>query len=102
MIKQITAAEAKLLIEKESAIVVDIRDAASFAKGHIKGAIRIDNHNFQQFVDDTDKNTPIIVCCYHGNSSQAATGVINSLGFTGYSLQGGMSSWTLSYPVEQG
>jgi len=92
MIKQITAAEAKLLIDNENAIVVDIRDAASFAQGHIKDAFRIDNDNFQQFVDDTDKNTPIIVCCYHGNSSQAATGVINSLGFQGYSLQGGMSA----------
>ncbi len=101
MIKEITAAEAKLLIEKENAIVVDIRDAASFAKGHIKGAVRIDNDNFQQFVDETDKSTPIIVCCYHGNSSQAATGVINSLGFTGYSLQGGMSAWPPSYPVER-
>jgi len=100
MIQQISVPEAVRMIEHDKAVVVDIRDQASYLNGHIKGAIRLDNDNFQSFVDSADKSLPVIVCCYHGNSSQAATGVLNSLGFTGYSLQGGMSSWTLANPVE--
>ena len=101
MIKQISVAEAALMIEKENPLIVDIRDAGSFATGHIKNAVRIDNENFQSFIDTADKNRPLIVCCYHGNSSQPATNTFNSFGFDGHSLQGGMSAWTLSNPVEQ-
>jgi len=99
MINQIDAQEAQKMIDTQNAVVIDIRDPASFANGHIENAIRIDNENFQAFIDSADKETPIIVCCYHGNSSQAATGVIDDLGFKGFSLQGGMSDWMLSRPV---
>ena len=101
MIKQITIAEAQTLLAQENATVIDIRDAISFANGHIKNAIRVDNENFQSFVDTADKNIPVIVCCYHGNSSQAATSVLDSLGFNGHSLIGGMSDWMLSNSVVQ-
>ncbi len=101
MIKQINITEAEILIEQQNALIVDIRDAGSFANGHIKGAVRIDNANFQSFVDSADKSLPLIVCCYHGNSSQSATATFDSLGFNGHSLQGGMSAWMLSKPIVQ-
>ncbi len=99
MIKQISIVEAVSMIEKENPLIVDIRDAGSFANGHIENAIRVDNENFQSFVDSADKNKPLIVCCYHGVSSQSATEAFNRFGFNGYSLQGGMSAWMLSQPV---
>ena len=100
MIKQVSTIEAAKLIEEHNALVVDIRDQNSFEQGHIANAVRIDNDNFQEYVESQDKTLPLIVCCYHGNSSQAATGVFNSHGFDAHSLQGGMSSWMLSNSVE--
>lgn len=100
MIKQVNAVEAAKLIEGHKALVVDIRDQNSFEQGHIANAVRVDNDNFQEYVDSQDKTLPLIVCCYHGNSSQAVTGVFNSFGFDAHSLQGGMSGWMLSNPVK--
>ena len=99
MIKQITLEEAEVLIEQKNANIVDIRDPASFDNGHIKNAIRIDNDNFQSFVESADKTLPLVVCCYHGNSSQPATETFNSFGFDGHSLIGGMSAWSLAKSV---
>ncbi len=93
MINRISVPQAQLMIKEKDAIVVDIRDSASYAHGHIDGAILLDNDNFQAFIDNADKSRPIIVCCYHGNSSQASSGVISSLGFQSYSLDGGMADW---------
>ncbi len=99
MIKQVSVVEAAKLIDDHKALVVDIRDQNSFEQGHIASAVRVDNDNFQEYVESQNKELPLIVCCYHGNSSQAVTGVFNSYGFNAHSLQGGMSSWALSNPV---
>ncbi len=99
MIKQLSVVEAAEMIAKENPLIVDIRDPASFDNGHIEHAVRVDNENFQSFVDSANKDRPLIVCCYHGNSSQSATDTFNSFGFDGHSLQGGMSAWVLSQSV---
>jgi len=101
MIKQISVSDARQLINEQQALVVDIRDPGSFANGHIEGAVRIDNSNIQSFVEQADKSKPLIVVCYHGNSSQSATQVFNQQGFDGHSLIGGMSDWSLTQPVTQ-
>ncbi len=95
MSNQVTPQQADVLIKEKNAVVIDIRDVNSFAQGCIEGAIRIDNSNFQAFIESADKDKPIIVCCYHGNSSQPASQTVASFGFESYSLQGGMSAWAL-------
>ena len=94
MIKQITVTEAAEMLETSKVLVVDIRDAGSFSNGHIEGAVRIDNSNFQSFIDSADKSLPLVVCCYHGNSSQGAADFFNQQGFEeSYSLDGGYTAW---------
>ena len=90
---EITAEQALEMIEKENAVLIDIRDANSFEQIHIEGAKRIDNDNFQAFIDAADRSKAIIVCCYHGISSQPAAQSIISMGFKSFSLQGGMAGW---------
>jgi len=80
-------------------VVVDIRDPQSFAAGSIKGSQHLDNENVQAFIGQSDKNQPVVVCCYHGNSSQSAAQFLFEQGFAEvYSLNGGYEMWKVSFP----
>ncbi|MBB1364422.1 MULTISPECIES: thiosulfate sulfurtransferase GlpE [unclassified Shewanella] len=78
--------------------VVDIRDAASFAAGHIEGATHLSNENLADFIGGADMDKPVVVVCYHGMSSQSAASYLNEQGFDDiYSLDGGYSAWSLAH-----
>ena len=84
-----------------NAQLVDIRDPQSFDFGHIPGAIRLDNDNLADFVANADQQAPLIVCCYHGNSSQSAAAYLANQGFSDvYSLDGGFELWRQAFPQE--
>ncbi len=103
MFKRISVVKAADLIENYGAIVVDIRDPVTYSQGHIETASRIDNSNIQAFLENTDKATPIVVCCYHGNSSQPAASMFAQQGFKEcYSMDGGMCEWVLTKEVVSG
>lgn len=92
--QQITVSELKTLLEQQEITLIDIRDSASFETGHIKNASNVNEGNMEQFVKETDKGMPLVVCCYHGNSSQGAADFMNQKGFkTTYSLAGGFAAW---------
>lgn len=96
--KCIDIADSLPLIEN-NAQIVDIRDPASFENGHINNAIHLSNNNLAEYIENTDQDTPIIVCCYHGNSSKDAAGYLAAEGFKEvYSLNGGFSQWITMYP----
>ena len=96
---RLSASDAKYLIDKQNACVVDIRDASSFANGHIKNAIHMSGGAFADFIDATEKNCHIIVCCHHGVMSISVSEALFSEGFENvYSLDGGFASWCRLYP----
>lgn len=100
MFKRISPAEAKALLEQGSASIADIRDPMSFNNGHITNAVRVDNDNLQEFMATAAKDQPLIVCCYHGNSSQGAAQFFASQGYTqAYSLDGGFEMWKMVEPA---
>lgn len=83
------------------AVVVDIRDGHSFANGHIRGARHLDNHSLADFIAGADFAVPLLVVCYHGNSSQSAAAYLAHQGFEEvYSLDGGFELWHSRYPDE--
>ncbi len=85
------------MIEAGSVQVVDIRDSVSFQTGHIDGAVSINHANLQSFLDQTDRNLPLIVCCYHGVMSVDAAAFFRQQGFESvFSLDGGYSQWEQS------
>jgi thiosulfate sulfurtransferase len=74
--------------------IVDIRDDAAFAAGHIKNSTHLTNGSLHSFMSDVEFDTPVIVCCYHGNSSQQAAQFLIHQGFEEvYSLDGGFEAW---------
>ena len=98
--KRIPPLEAQALRE-QGAVVVDIRDPQAFAAGHISGAKHLDNHSLHDFIANADLDKPLIVACYHGNSSQSAAAYLVGQGFSEvYSLDGGFELWRATYPKE--
>lgn len=91
----ISVEEANALL-KNDVTLLDIRDAASFAKGKINGAVHLSDGNVEKILAEADKNTPLLVYCYHGNSSKGAAEFFSKNGFTKtYSVNGGFESWKL-------
>lgn len=96
---RISVADANALIEKGPVTIADIRDEASFNTGHINNAQHLDNTNTQDFIDGSDLDQPLIVVCYHGNSSQPASVFLADRGFDDvYSLDGGYTEWAATFP----
>ncbi len=102
--KRIGAEQAQKL-HSEGGVIVDIRDAHSFAEGHIPGATHLDNHSLPDFIAAADLDQPLIVSCYHGHSSQSAAAYLAHQGFSDvYSLDGGFEGWRTQFPqdIERG
>lgn len=97
--KRIAPEQAAELLE-QGAGLVDIRDPQSYEAAHIPSAKRLDNDNLPQFLASSDKTVPLIVCCYHGNSSQPAAAFLADAGFSDvYSLDGGFELWRQQFPA---
>lgn len=99
--ERISAATAKEMMNQGEVNIADIRDNMSYTMGHIKGSVQVDNSSLKQFLESTSKETPLIVCCYHGNSSQGAAQYFAEQGYeNSYSLDGGFEQWKLLYPED--
>lgn len=87
------------VLNDKSHVVVDIRDGNAFANGRISDAIHLTNESLADFLREADPDAPVVVCCYHGHSSQQAAQFLISQDFTHvYSLDGGFTQWQLQYP----
>lgn len=94
----INIAQAEQLIA-EGAVVADIRDPQSYQQSHINNAIHLSNGSLHEFIQSADMDAPLIICCYHGFSSQSAAGLLIQQGFDQvYSLDGGFELWQASRP----
>jgi len=95
--KCISIVEAKSLIKKGDVTLLDVRDPASFAAGNIPNSINLSNDNVGDILVTADKGIPVIVYCYHGNSSKGVADYFFNNGFEqSYSVDGGFEIWKLS------
>jgi rhodanese-related sulfurtransferase len=82
------------LIGNPDILLLDVRDPGSFARGHIDRAENASPINLSQFLSATPKDKPVLIYCYHGNSSQAYAKAFAESGFAEvYSLDGGYEGW---------
>ena len=92
----IGVADATLKLNREDALVLDVRETHEWDRGHIPnsrhialGQIGKRLHEIEKF-----KSRPIIVVCASGNRSSSACGQLKKHGFGKvFSLGGGVSSW---------
>jgi len=96
--QRISIEDAKELIKDDDIAIIDIRDFNSFSSGHIQNAIHIEDLNIENFIQEKDKNKPILIYCYHGNSSQTAASFFDQRGFNSvFSMDEGYEGWLQSF-----
>jgi rhodanese-related sulfurtransferase len=102
----VNPAEATLLINREDAHVIDVREAEEFAKGHLPDARHIPLAKLADRIGEIEKfkGKPVIVCCASGMRSSRACGQLGKLGFSNvHNLAGGIDAWVgAGYPIKKG
>jgi len=79
---------------QNKALIIDIRDEASYNKGNIPNAINYNSKDIVNFIEKKEKNLNVVIYCYHGNSSRKIAAFLSENGFNNvYSLIGGFSAW---------
>ncbi len=75
-------------------VVIDARDPAQFAKGHIPGAINMDWRQVLAKRHTIPKNKPVLIYCNTGSLSAQAGFALRVAGWDNVRiLQGGMAEW---------
>lgn len=88
--------EAVLLINRANAIVLDVRDDAEFANGHITDAKHIPLAQLDARIKEIIryKDKPVLVSCQAGARSGKACDILRKHEFSKiYNLQGGLNAW---------
>lgn len=104
--KQVSPGQATLLINREDAHVIDVREAEEFARGHLPEARNFPLSKLADRIGDIEKHKdkPLVVCCAAGMRSGKACTELKKLGFANVvSLAGGVDAWVAAgYPVKKG
>ena len=89
-IHQLTA-----MVNRENAIILDIREAAEFKEGHIVDALHIPFTKLKERQSELDKykDRPIVLVDKMGQHTGAAGKQLLDAGFKASRLNGGMTEW---------
>ena len=88
--------QATQLINQGKTVIVDVREPAEFAAGHLAGAVNIPLKEFpsRQAEFDKFKSKNVITVCQSGIQSSRAASQLNKAGCPEvYSLEGGVAAW---------
>ncbi len=103
--KEVSVPQAVQLINRRDAIVLDVRDAAEYATGHVPNARHIPAAELEKRLKELQKfkDKPVVVVCRSGTRSASACGTLRKLGFQEvFPLKGGVLAWTqASMPLEK-
>ncbi len=95
-VKSLVPQQVTYLINKEDALVVDMRPIADFNKGHIAGSKNIPQSKLEASHKELEKhkNKPIIIVCANGIQAGPACAKLKKAGFEQvHKLAGGFQSW---------
>lgn len=101
--QSLTPHQATRLINSEKAVVIDIRDADTYQKGHITNAINIPATELDKNLKRLEKykQQPLIIVCGTGQKSGYFMNKLRKQGYENvYIMTGGMNAWkNASMPV---
>ena len=98
-IQEVDATAALQMINHKNAVVLDVREPAEFAAGHILNAKLIPLGKLKERIGELEKyrDQPMVVVCRSGNRSGNACALLSKSGYTqAYNMAGGMTAWQSS------
>lgn len=101
----VSTLEATQLINRQDALVIDVRGTDEFQKGHILNSRNLPLADLESRLGELEKfkSKPIIIACASGNRSGSAAAMLRKRGFEqAFSLVGGTGAWQQAgLPVEK-
>ncbi len=95
-VKQVGPQEAVVLINRQDALILDVREQSEFVDGHIAKAKHIPVGALGKRLGELEKHKDkvIVAVCRSGNRSGMACGILRKAGFQNlHNLAGGMMAW---------
>jgi len=82
-------------LQEQEFCILDMRDKTSFERDHIDGAELVNDSVISKLIREKNKDKPILIYCYHGNSSRDLARFFTSIGFSHvFNLEGGWLAWS--------
>ena len=104
--RSVSAQQLVDMVNRENALVLDVRDRKEFQAGHIVDAVNIPQSSLESRLDELKKHKdrPVVVVCRIGQNAGAAGTLLRKSGFEQVSrLSGGMTEWrNQNLPVVKG
>ncbi len=88
----------------ENALVLDVRTATEFARGHLTGALNVPHTQLRERLDEVRQaaaGRPVRVMCHSGWRSYLAHRVLAANGFDSASLSGGIETLTAALEMRE-
>jgi len=92
----ISSAEAKEIIDKGGALVIDVRTREEYENGYIPDAYNVPLDQIEKGIGNVaaSKDDIILVYCRSGNRSKVAARILTEMGYTNVYDFGGIVDWT--------
>ncbi|HVL01411.1 MAG TPA: rhodanese-like domain-containing protein [Dongiaceae bacterium] len=85
------------LVNKEGALILDVRDSKEFREGHITDARNVPYSTLKESLAQLEKykDKPVVIVCKMGQHAGAAGRILHESGFKDVRrLSGGLTTWT--------
>ncbi|HEY0563919.1 MAG TPA: rhodanese-like domain-containing protein [Methylophilus sp.] len=95
-VPNISATEAVMLMSRAKPLILDVRDEAEFAAGHIQGAKHIPLAELANRIKEIEKfkDKPVLVHCQSGMRAKTACTLLRAQQFSQLNqLKGGLNAW---------
>ena len=95
-VRRLNPAQLTALVNRDNALVVDLRPSADFEKGHVAGS---KNVQMSQFDPENKqlapaRELPVVLVCKAGDTAPAAAKRLRKAGFNNVNLlEGGVQAW---------
>ncbi len=90
------ASAIRLINNHDNALIIDIRAAAEYKKGHIKGAKNVQLSEFASSIEaySEHKKNPVLIYCNSGSTTGRVIKLLKKAGFEKINnLEGGVMAW---------
>jgi rhodanese-related sulfurtransferase len=102
LIPAVTVAElAAILASEPDTTLIDVREPAEYAAGHVPSAELIPMSVVPVRADEIPKDRTVYVVCRSGARSGQVVGWLNAQGYDSVNVEGGTAAWAMAgHPIE--